>query len=348
MAEEPTIEELLDRIRHLESLVTTEPFIPDGPEYSFPTKRMGISQLQHQQMELANGDGVIISDGSEFPYQLTGYDSDAETNEQNAMILRVSRNTGKNEARLAGFYHRMDADMVIEYPSVTKKTTYYTCITYDPRKFEDKPLYIDTYDEEPPTESGMRHILLHTITREPNQLLTDAKHEHHRHYVSPTITVTNEARLPESTDVLYGTLGVVRSRTSSGTVVPGTGMIYEARGIHGWFPLLAGEWRNLKEMPHAAGMSYGVARWTHLGVQVCARINLDSSESSKTVFELPPGMGVTTNYRTTVWSTAASTNRRATSLTISAGEYSGRRARVGGQEGGWIEVNHLIPGYFFE
>src|SRR5699024_11469922 len=63
-----------------------------------------------------------------------------------------------------------------------------------------------------------------------------------RHYVSPVITAVTEAGLPDSKDVLYGTLGIVRSRTSGGTVVPGTGSTFESRGIHGWHKLLGAEW----------------------------------------------------------------------------------------------------------
>ena len=112
------------------------------------------------------------------------------------------------------------------------------------------------------------------MRREPNQLLSQATISTLRHYVSPVITAVTEAGLPDAKDVLYGTLGIVRSGTSGGNVVPGTGQIFEARGIHGWHNLLVGPWQTLElrnGWVRANAQSTPQYRYTPFGLQLRGR-----------------------------------------------------------------------------
>lgn len=250
MAENPSdYDKLQDgRLDSLESLITAEYEPPAGAQYSYPVASQGITQDQWQQMNLHTGDGVIISDGSEFPFALTSHDTDSETNQRDTLILRVSRNTGKNEAALAGFYFRQTEDIELPFPPVTTTTVCHVTVTYDPRKFKTEPLRVEVWAGEPPRAQGQKHILLKTVERRPNQLLSQATISTYRHHVAPTIVAREKDTLPNATDVLYGTLGVTRSRTAGSTVIPGTGGIYEARGIHGWHNLLVGPWEPCTDM----------------------------------------------------------------------------------------------------
>src|SRR5690625_4285744 len=175
------------RIDQLESLITAEYQPPAGAQYSYPVASQGITQDQWQQMNLHTGDGVIISDGSEFPFALTWHDTDSETNQLNTLILRASRNTGKNEAALPWFYFRQTEDIELPLPPVTSTTTYHVTVTYDPRKFKTEPLRIEVWAGEPPRGQGQKHILLKTVTRKASQLLSQATITTYRPHVAPTI-----------------------------------------------------------------------------------------------------------------------------------------------------------------
>src|SRR5699024_4294580 len=125
------------RIETIESLVTAEYQPPAGVEYSFPVANQGITSTQYQQMQLAQGTATIIRDRSYLPYALVGHDNDSETNQRNTLMLRVAQRSGANEAIIEGFYHRMTEDMELPFPPVTSTTTYYVCLTFDPRRVKD-------------------------------------------------------------------------------------------------------------------------------------------------------------------------------------------------------------------
>src|SRR5690625_2838277 len=233
------------RIDQLESLITAEYEPPQGAQYSYPVANQGITQDQFRQMNLHTGDGVVVTDEGHHSFYLEGHDSDAETNARNTLLLKVSRETGRNEAILAGFYFRQTEDIELPFPAVTSTTTYYVTVTYDPRKFKTNPLRIEVFRNELPRQHGQKHIVLRTVRRQASQLLSQATISTLRHYVSPVVTAVTEAGLPEATDVLYGTIGVVRPETAGGKVVPGTGQLLESRGIHGWHNILVGQWEDL-------------------------------------------------------------------------------------------------------
>src|SRR5699024_9283485 len=292
-----------DRLDELESLISAEYEPPAGAQYSFPLANQGITQDQWQQMNLTTGDGAIITDGSAFPFRLVGHDSASETNQRNTLILKVADNTGRNEASMAGFYFRPTEDIELPFPPDTSTATYHVTVTYDPRKFQTEPLRLEVWAGEPPRAHGQQHILLHTVARTPNQLLSQAVRTMHRHYVSPVITAAHDVGLPDSKDVLYGTLGIVRSRTSGGDVVPGTGAIYESRGGYGWHNLLKGGLQKLSAI-NGYDSAYLAARAKKGGIDIVGRNNAKHYKTTYRAFKLPAGMGVNRTFRAPVFSTS--------------------------------------------
>lgn len=287
---EPTIEELQQQIRDLQKLVkpTYTPF--DGPEYSFPIDGQGINADEYRQMSLAQGSATIIRDRAYRPYQLVGHESDAETNQKNTLILRVSQRTGVNEAIIEGFYHRMTEDIEIPIEPVTTPTTFFICLTLDPQQENamSGPISVKTYRNQVPTSGNRKHTVLHTVYRLPNQLLSEASRQIHRPYISPTITAVSEEALPDPDDVLYGTVGVVRNGGQAGAAD-----LVTAEGNR-WYNLLAGDWENIKLSTGWNHVSSRPAqiRHTALGYQMRGSVRNDGSSNATQLGTLPDGYSV--------------------------------------------------------
>lgn len=203
-----TNEELETRIAELESLIIAEYDPPTGSEYSFPVPGQPIDQDQFQLLSVPNGDGII--DRAGFPYKLVGWGSDAETNEKNSMILKVSSVTGKAEAVVGGYYHVMTEDKVIPLDPVSTTKTYYIEVTYDPRNMDDSGgqgsdiVSVQVYTSTPPITFNQKHVDLYTVTRKPNQLLTDAEVATYRQRISPTTLVYDRDSLPNPSSMVWG------------------------------------------------------------------------------------------------------------------------------------------------
>src|SRR5699024_813111 len=176
-------------------------------------------------------------------YRLHPHGTDAETNQRNTLILRPSNDSvgGKAESVSNGFIHVLTEDMELPFPAVTSSTTYHVTITYDPRLFKTTPLKIEVYPGTPPTSHGRDHIVLFTVHREPNQLLSQATITTKGAWISSVVTAFAFDRLPEPWDVDYGTLGVVVDHL-------GAVDLYTSRGIHGWIKIetRTGEWNDMQ------------------------------------------------------------------------------------------------------
>lgn len=229
------------RIDQLESLVTAEYQPPQGAQYSFPVANQGITQEQFTLMNLTDGDATIIRDAALYPWRLVGHDTDSETNQRNTLILKVAERLGYNEAVLAGFYFRQTEDIELPFPAVTSTTTYYVTVTYDPRKFRDPngPLSLEVWPNDLPRSQGQQHIVIQTVKRQPNQLLSQATRQMVRPYISPLITAVSDDALPNPADVHYGTLAVTRNGGA-----PGAGQIHASAGTR-WDNLLVGDWESI-------------------------------------------------------------------------------------------------------
>src|SRR5690625_1241240 len=236
MAEATEYDKLQDqRLDDLESLITAEYEPPEGTEYSFPVANQGITQEQFRLMNLGQANGMIHGnngvindspDSTGWRYYLDRHDSDSETNQRNTLILRAGTSA---ESIVEGFYHRLTEDMELPFPAVTTTTLYRVTLTYDPRKFKTSPVNIEVWAGEPPTAYGQVHVLLHTVERKPNQLLSQAKITRYRQYTAGLLSVQNENQLPDPASVPAGTLAVpsasgrgifVRSNTSLAWVDP--------------------------------------------------------------------------------------------------------------------------------
>ena len=282
---EPTLEELQQQIIDLQKLITAEYPPPSGPEYSFPKANQGITQEQFRLMFLGQANGMIHGDngvvndpGSStgYRYYLESHDSDSETNQRNTLILRAGTSA---ESIVEGFYHRLTEDMELSFPSVTSTTVYHVCITYDPRDFKTSPLSIKVYPGEPPTSQGRIHLLLHTVERKPNQLLTQATITRFRQYTAGVLSVQNETQLPDWQSVPAGTLAVPSSTDGSGIYVrsntsPGR-----------WANTMAGEWENIfygnrGGWTPATGTFAPLARITPLGIQLKGQFNRNNAQGN--------------------------------------------------------------------
>lgn len=238
----PTAHDILQdqRLDGLEGLVKPAYDPPDAPERSFPVVGQGIDSRQYQQMSRAAGTGVFVQSepgSAQSPYRLVGMPGgDSETNATNKMRLLVSSRTGRSEASISGFFHEQLEDMVIYIPPVTSETTYRLCLTYDPRKEDEPegPIYIHLWNGEPSYKNNMRHIVLYTIRRSPNQLLSDATITQTRPWLGHVINVWSYQMLPDPERTEYGTLACVVIPRSARDTGP---ELYTNRGVHGWVPI---------------------------------------------------------------------------------------------------------------
>src|SRR5699024_5635115 len=155
----------------------------------------GITQEQFRLMNLGQANGMIhgnngtVNDSPNstgYRYYLEGHATDYETNQRNTHLLRAGTS---GESIVAAFYHLLTEDMELPFPAVTKTTVYHVTITYDPRDFKTSPLKSQVYPGEPPTSQGRIHVLLHTVERRPNQLLSQAKITRYRQYTAGLLSV---------------------------------------------------------------------------------------------------------------------------------------------------------------
>lgn len=261
MAEEPSNYDRIQdqRLDDLESLVTAEYRPPEGVEYSYPVANQGITQTQFRNMMRGLGKGTITqhdADTARNSYRLLAHASDAETNQRNTLILRPATNTGQAETASNGFFHVLTEDIELPFPSVTSTTTYHLCVTYDPRKFKTDPLKIEVYPGTPPTSEDRDHVVLFKVTRQPNQLLSQAERVPVNQWLGHVINVWSYENMPDPTHVEYGTMAVViNSKEGNG----GRPELYTSRGVLGWVPI--------RENPkvYSADLKNGWEHYTQFG-----------------------------------------------------------------------------------
>lgn len=270
-----------EAIQELQDVVTVSANPIGGAEYSFPIPNYPVNQEQFQLLSLVSGNGVIDRGGR--PYWLTGHGSDSETNAQNSMILKVSNTVGRAEAVVAGYYHVLTQDKTISLPPVTSKTTYRICLTYDPREEEGRvgPVSIQVYDTEPPTSSGRVHVVLWSVTRAPNQLLTEASVTRERPRIAPTTYVYYKDHLPDANTQLSGALCVVGETASTYRVSSDD---VGGEGNRAWVNLTSPTWQplrlaNVRESAgHGYPLSYQIAGTT---VKLRGHIRRSNGENFK-------------------------------------------------------------------
>src|SRR5690606_6548797 len=98
-------------------------------EESFPMRDEPMTDEQWKQVTLGIGTGVLNEGGD--PYRLTNIN-----NATNQVTVNTSTTTGLAQAIVAGFYHRIDAPVVLDVPAVTAVTTYWIVLEYSPLRLE--------------------------------------------------------------------------------------------------------------------------------------------------------------------------------------------------------------------
>lgn len=189
-------------IQQLQELVSSAAEPPSGVEFSYPVVDQAVSSSMWQWITMGTGSGVIDIGGE--PYNLVDL-----SNASNTARLKVSYVSGTANAIVRGFFHQLSEDMTISLPMPSSgTTTYRICLTYDPRDEADAggPVSVKVYTTEPPSTFGRIHVLLWTVRRQANQLLTDATVMSHRARIAPTLLVSSRERLPEPSDMPWGTM----------------------------------------------------------------------------------------------------------------------------------------------
>lgn len=230
-----TPESNLALIEELQELVGAKTYEPvDGPEFSYPAVGQAVDDEMWQYITLALGDGVLDTGGS--PYLLT----DARNND-NTMELRVSRFSGNAQAVLKGFYHRLLKNMRLEFPMPMSRTTYHVVLEMNPLRARspEGPVSVKVYPNELNTESGRRHLTLWRVTREPNQLLTDAVVEKYTPRVVSTHLVYSWDQLPAPQDALWGAMYFIHETAET---VMAVGANQDSSGPTRWKNITSPEW----------------------------------------------------------------------------------------------------------
>ena len=240
-------------------LTAAEP--PSGPEFSYPVVDQAVSSSMWKWITRGQGDGIIEVGG--WPYRLTGLN-----NATNTAILRVSTLTGTANAIIAGFFHQLSADLTISLPMPSSgTTTYYICLTHDPREegTAPGPVSVQTYSGTPPDTFGRTHVVLHTVRRTANQLLTDAVVESFRPRVAPTMLVARESQLGDPRQRLWGTLALAHE-TSEWFMAMGSSS--DAGGPSSWQNITSPEWVASTSNAHLHQTSGSFPSWRLEGDRV--------------------------------------------------------------------------------
>ena len=213
-------------------------------EESFPMRDEPMTDEQWKQVTLGIGNGVLNEGGD--PYRLTNIN-----NATNQVTVNVSTTTGLAQAIVAGFYHRIDAPVVLDVPAVTAVTNYWIVLEYSPLRLEQS---------EPPVQlkvvtaldqsQGKQYLVLHKIYRKANELLTDAARRSVKPRVAPLLQVRDETELPESDSVIRGTVAVVHGDYPDIKIAkaePGQPLA--------WVSVMSGAWATIGDNPNSTSFS---------------------------------------------------------------------------------------------
>ena len=216
-------------------------------EESFPMRDEPMTDEQWKQVTLGIGNGVLNEGGD--PYRLTNIN-----NATNQVTVNVSTTTGLAQAIVAGFYHRIDAPVVLDIPAVTKATNYWIVLEYSPLRLEssEPPVQLKVVKDGLDFSQGKQYLTLHRFYRRPNELLTDANYRAVKPRVAPLLQVRDFSELPEPGEVLRGTVAVVHGDFPDIKIAkadPGNPVA--------WVSILSGKWETLSD--HANTVSLATA-----------------------------------------------------------------------------------------
>jgi hypothetical protein len=195
------------RLENVEAHVTGPAPDNSADEFSYPLVGQPMTDEMWGWVTRGVGNGILSYGGG--AYTLTGRDNATDT-----ATLQVSTlDGGQGHALVNGFYHHLSEPKTISLPAVSATTTYYICLTYDPVGLDQKggPVTVQVYAGTPPTMLGKIHVILYTVTRKANQLLTDATVSRYRQRIAPLGYVWTRDQLPDVTKCLWGQAYIVGS-----------------------------------------------------------------------------------------------------------------------------------------
>ena len=250
-------------------------------ETSFPIKNAPMSDEQWKQVTLGIGSGVLNEGGD--PYRLTNIN-----NATNQVTVNVSTQTGLAQAIVAGFYHRLDAPVVLDVPAVTAATTYWIVLEYSPLRLEqsERPVQLKVVKALDAT-SGRQYLVLHKIYRRPNELLTNAVISSVKPRVAPTLQVRDESELPEPETVIRGTVAVVHGDFPDIKIAK-----QDAGQPVAWVSLLSGKWQTIEDFANTTSFSGSPKQFRRVGTTRYLRGQFYRSNGSHTAY-LSEGAGYT-------------------------------------------------------
>lgn len=198
-------------------------------EESFPVVEQPMSADQWASVTLGLGNGILDQGG--YPYRLTSF-----SNVDNTAVLKCPTAVDKNygNAILEGFYHKYDEDIVLSFPPVTSRTTYYVALQYDPLNATTPVTLkvVTSFDYS----QGKNYLPLWNVVREPNQLLTDASVRMVRPRVAPLQVYSSEVDLPLAHKTLWGTVALIHNGRSGNNAVLKMAITGDdAESTNGWF-----------------------------------------------------------------------------------------------------------------
>lgn len=226
-------------------------------EESFPMRDEPMTDEQWKQVTLGIGNGVLNEGGD--PYRLTNIN-----NATNQVTVNVSTTTGLAQAIVAGFYHRIDAPVVLDVPAVTKATNYWIVLEYSPLRLEssEPPVQLKVIKDGLDFSQGKQYLTLHRFYRRPNELLTDANYRAVKPRVAPLLQVRDFSELPEPGEVLRGTVAVIHGDFPDIRIAkadPGKPVA--------WVSVLSGAWETVGDRANTVNLTTAPKQLKRVGTE---------------------------------------------------------------------------------
>ena len=224
-------------------------------EESFPMRDAPMTDEQWKQVTLGIGNGVLNEGGD--PYRLTNIN-----NATNQVTVNVSTTTGLAQAIVAGFYHRIDAPVVLDVPAVTSATNYWIVLEYSPLRLEssEPPVQLKVVKDGLDFSQGKQYLVLHRFYRRANELLTDANYRSVKPRIAPLLQVRDTSELPEPGEVIRGTVAVVHGDYPDLKIAkadPGQSVA--------WVSILSGTWQPLGDRTHTTNFPGAPKQFKRVG-----------------------------------------------------------------------------------
>ena len=232
-----SLEQLDNDLGVIEALLEDAP-VQDMDEMSFPIAEKALNSLQWQAVSVATGSGIADRGGRPFWLRDLSNTTDSAT-------LTTSVTTKTAEASIMGFFFQMKKDVQVPLPPVSTTTTYHVGLEFDPTRLKDEtgPIRRVVHKNTIPYTGGKIYLPLWEVTRNPNQLLSDATVVQKRPKLSPQIHVDYPESMPDPRTQLWGTTCYIRMGAERGATYLATGSSEETGGpttwesFDGWFDL---------------------------------------------------------------------------------------------------------------